>query len=120
MQLIITDTASKWFQQKYNLVSGDGIKLYGKTIQPHNVKHGPRQGYEPESTLDEATIVITKDGINYHVNFADAWFFSGLVVTVDYQQETEEPVFIFRREDNGEADVDAATGASRKYEEYWE
>lgn len=38
MQLIITDTASKWFQQKYNLVSGDGIKLYGKTIQPHNVK----------------------------------------------------------------------------------
>lgn len=51
---------------------------------------------------------------------ADAWFFSGLVVTVDYQQEAEEPVFIFRREDNGGADVDAATGASRKYEEYWE
>lgn len=70
MQLIITDPASKWFQQKFNLVSGDGIKLYGKTIQPHNVKHGPKQGYEPESTLDEATIVITKDGINYHVNFA--------------------------------------------------
>ena len=64
MQLIITDTASKWFQHKYNLVSGDGIKLYGKTIQPHNVKHGPKQGYEPESTLDEATIVITEDGIN--------------------------------------------------------
>ncbi len=61
VQLIITDTASKWFQQKYNLV-----------------------------------------------------------VTVDYQQENEEPVFIFRREDNGGADVDAATGASRKYEEYWE
>jgi len=112
VQLIITDTASKWFQQRYNLVSGDGIKLYGKTIQPHNVKHGPKQGYKPESTLDEATIVIK--------NFADAWFFSGLVVTVDYQQETEEPVFIFRREDNGGADVDAATGASRKYEEYWE
>ena len=120
MQVIITDLASKWFQQKFNLTSGDGIKFYGKTIQPHNVKHGPKQGYKPESTIDEATIVITKDGINYHVNFADAWFFSGLVVTVDYQQETEEPVFIFRREDNGEADVDAATGASRKYEEYWE
>ena len=120
MQLIITDLASKWFQQKFNLTSGDGIKFYGKTIQPHNVKHGPKQGYKPESTIDEATIVITKDGMLRHVNFADAWFFSGLVVTVDYQQETEEPVFIFRREDNGEADVDAATGASRKYEEYWE
>ncbi len=120
MQLIITDAASKWFQQKFNLASGNGVKFYGKTIQPHNVKHGPKQGYKPESTLDKATIVIKKDGINYHVNFADAWFFSGLVVTVDYQQEAEEPVFIFRREDNGGADVDAATGASRKYEEYWE
>ncbi len=120
MQLIITDPASKWFQQKFNLTSGDVIKFYGKTIQPHNVKHGPKQGYEPESTLDEATIVIEKDGINYHVNFTDAWFFSGLVVTVDYPQGTEEPIFIFSREDNSEADVDAATGASRKYEEYWE
>lgn len=120
MQLIITDAASKWFQQEFNLASGNGVKFYGKTIQPHNVKHGPKQGYKPESTLDKATIVIKKDGINYHVNFADAWFFSGLVVTVDYQQEAEEPVFIFRREDNGGADVDAATGASRKYEEYWE
>ena len=83
MQLIITDAASKWFQQKFNLASGNGVKFYGKTIQPHNVKHGPKQGYKPEPTLDEATIVIKKDGINYHVNFADAWFFSGLVVTVD-------------------------------------
>lgn len=120
MQLIITDAASKWFQQKFNLASGDGIKFYGKTIQPHNVKHGPKQRYELESTLGEATIVIKKDDINYHVNFADAWFFSGLVVTVDYKQGDREPIFIFRREDNGEPNVDAATGASRKYEEYWE
>ena len=60
MQLIITDAASKWFQQKFNLASGNGVKFYGKTIQPHNVKHGPKQGYKPEPTLDEATIVIKK------------------------------------------------------------
>ena len=42
VQLIITDAASKWFQQKFNLASGNGVKFYGKTIQPHNVKHGPK------------------------------------------------------------------------------
>lgn len=120
MQLVITAAAHKWFQQQFNLASGDGIKLYGKTIQPHNVKHGPQQGYALESTLDEATTVITKEGINYHINFADAWFFSGLIVTVDYDQGDREPNFLFKREEDGDPNVDAATGASRKYEEYWE
>ncbi len=32
MQLIITDPASKWFQQKFNLTSGDGIKIIVKLM----------------------------------------------------------------------------------------
>ena len=33
MQLIITDAASKWFQQKFNLASGNGVKFYGVVKQ---------------------------------------------------------------------------------------
>lgn len=120
MQLIITDAASKWFQDKFELTNGNGIKLYGKTVQPHNVKHSSRQGYAVEDNLGNATVVTEKDGINYHINFEDGWFFSGMITTVDYHVGDEQPIFTFSWEHNGNSDVDASTGASSKYEEYWE
>lgn len=120
MQLIITDNASQWFKKNLNLTSGSGIKLYGKTVQPHNVKHSPEQGYAVEDNLDNATVVTEKDGISYHINFDDGWFFSGMIVTVDYIENDAQPTFNFKWEHNGNTDVDASTGASSKYEEYWE
>ena len=119
MIIKISDAASQWLIKELALKPGDGVKFFAASTKIP-AEHGPKQGFAKDNHPDRPIYEIQKDGINYHVNFADAWFFSGLVVTVDYQQEAEEPVFIFRREDNGGADVDAATGASRKYEEYWE
>lgn len=120
MQLKITDAANQWFKQKYHLVDGNGVKFFGKTVQPRNVKHESQQGYAREDQLDQATIITKKEGINYHINFADGWFFSGLITTVDYQPGDDEPTFNFQWEHNGKGNVDAATGASSKYEDYWE
>ncbi|MCI1974851.1 MAG: Fe-S cluster assembly protein HesB [Limosilactobacillus sp.] len=128
MKLIITDNASKWFQNKYALQTGDGIKLYGKTVQPRDVRHGPWQGFTPEKKLINAAIVEKKDGINYHINFEDAWFFSGLITLIDYRINDEQPLFNFQRETArpttintfSAEDVDASTGASSKFEDYWE
>lgn len=129
MKLIITASASEWFQKKFNLKSGDGVKFYGKTTQPHHVKHGPVQGFAVERSLGDAAITLNQDGINYHINFNDEWFFSGLVTLVDYQPGSEAPVFHLQKEVAGQAvdltnftdqDVDATTGASSKFEDYWE
>ena len=120
MRLIITDQASQAIIKELALQAGDGVRFFGKQVPGQPVNHDHKQGYAKDNHPVRPIIHVHKDAIDYHINFADAWFFSGLVVTVDYLQETEGPVFIFRREDNGGADVDAATGASRKYEEYWE
>ena len=113
MKLIITNSASKWFQNNYALKPGDG----------------PRQGFTPEKDLSKATVVEKKDGINYHINFNDSWFFSGLVTLIDYRNNDQWPVFFFQREENGQTvtadnftgeNVDATTGASSKFEDYWE
>ena len=129
MKLIITNSASKWFQNNYALKPGDGVRIYGKTVQPRNVQHGPRQGFTPEKDLSKATVVEKKDGINYHINFNDSWFFSGLVTLIDYRNNDQWPVFFFQREENGQTvtadnftgeNVDATTGASSKFEDYWE
>ena len=129
MKLIITNIASKWFQDNYDLKPGDWVRIYGKTIQPRDVHHGPRQGFAPERDLSNATVIEKKDGINYHINFNDSWFFSGLVTLINSQNNDQYPAFFFQREENGQVvtadnfigeNVDATTGASSKFEDYWE
>ena len=129
MQLVITDTASQWFQKHLQLNDGDGVKFFGTTIQPHHVQHTPDQGFATEDDLTAAVLTSTKDGINYHINLDDEWFFSGLVTTVDLAAGAERPQFTFQKEqptpsapttDSAAPATDATTGASRKFESYGE
>lgn len=130
MKLIITDSASQWFRQQLALTSGQGVKLFGTTIRPRHVEHTPNQGFATENSLSDAVLTTTKDGINYHINFADEWFFSGLVTTVDYQPNAGQPHFTFTKEQLNAASksaseptapaIDATTSASQKFEDYWE
>ncbi|HJE26386.1 HesB/YadR/YfhF family protein [Limosilactobacillus pontis] len=130
MKLIITTAASQWFQQHLNLTRGQGVKLFGKTVQPHHVAHTPDQGFAVEDDLADAVLTTSRDGINYHINFTDEWFFSGLVTTIDYQSGTDQPRFTFAKEqptmtttptsDSPTQATDASTAASQKFEDYWE
>lgn len=129
MKLIITDTASQWFQKHLQLHAGNGVKLFGTTVQPHHVQHTSDQGFAVEDNLTAAVLTVDKDGINYHINFADEWFFSSLVTTVDLPTGAERPQFTFQKEhptattpvsDSTTPTVDASTGASRRFESYWE
>lgn len=127
MQLNITDSASRWFATHYRLNTGNGIKIFGKTVQPRHVQHTPDQGFAVEDRLDDAALNILKDGINYHINFTDEWFFSGLVTTIDYSPEDDHPTFSFKKELPASSKEnpylttpDATTTASQRFEGYWE
>ena len=116
MKLVITDAASRWFQKHLQLNTGDGVKFFGTTIQPHHVQHTPDQGFAAENELAAAALTVTKDGINYHINLDDEWFFSGLVTTVDLAAGAERPTSAA----GSIPATDATTGASRRFESYWE
>jgi uncharacterized protein YneR len=129
MQLIITDTASRWIRQQFHLPAGAGIKFFGKTIQPGHVTHGPDQGYTREDQLTSASLTVVKDKINYHINFADSWFFSGLITTIDLDTHSQKINFHFTKEKQQPVrpsakapQPDASTGASEggNFEEFWE
>lgn len=117
MKLVITNHASQWLINHLDLQSGDGVKFYGVTIQPKHVTHSPHQGYAQENDLAVAAVVVNQDGINYHINLDDEWFFSGMTTTIDYDPIRNDLVFEF---DNGTGNPDALTGASSRFEEYWE
>lgn len=123
MQLIITAAADQWFRRHLNLQAGAGVRFFGKTTQPHHVQHGPHQGFAREDDLTNSVLTVEKAGVNYHINFTDGWFFSGLTTTVDLDQAAQEIVFRFRYEGQDPSstqNVDAVTGASSKFEDYWE
>lgn len=130
MKLIITDAASKWFQDEMGLQAGNGVKFYGKTYGRTEVHHGFSQGFTREDVPVDPLLEVKKDGINYHIDSLDEWFFKGLITTVDYSQQADGPVFHFKHEDGDETpdvaglshdaddhpdnQADASTGASQK------
>lgn len=124
MQLIITDAADKWFRDEMGLQTGNGIKFYGKTYGYTEVHHGFSQAFTREDMPVDPVLQVNKNGINYHIDELDEWFFNGLITTVDYDSQIDGPIFHFTHEDgdstpdvagfenDGDDHPDASTGAS--------
>lgn len=127
MKLIVTDAANQWFKDEMDLKPGDGIKFYGKVYGRTEVHHGFSQAFAKDNHPIDPVLEVVKDGINYHVNEVDEWFFTRLITTVDANDDG--PVFHFQHEDGDEApdvagltsdqddhadnQADASTGASQ-------
>lgn len=130
MKLIVTDAANEWFKDEMGLKPGDGIKFYGKVYGRTEVHHGFSQAFAKERQPIDPVMEVEKDGINYHVNEADEWFFTRLITTVDANDEGL--VFHFQhedtdatpdvaglqsdRDDHADNQADASTGASQHTE----
>ncbi|HJA74314.1 MULTISPECIES: HesB/YadR/YfhF family protein [Limosilactobacillus] len=130
MKLIVTDAANEWFKNEMDLKPGDGIKFYGKVYGRTEVHHGFSQAFAKDNHPIDPVLEVVKDGINYHVNEVDEWFFTRLITTVD--ANADGPVFHFQHEDQNEApdvagmksdqddhsdnQADASTGASQHFE----
>lgn len=109
MKIVITDAASKWLIKDLHLQTGDGVKFFAKSNQIP-AEHGPKQGYAKDNHPDRPIYEIKKDGINYHINFDDDWFFSNLTTTIDYDGQ-KGLTFHF----DG---IDTGAGASINYEKF--
>ena len=94
MRLIITDSASQTIIKELGLTAGNGVRFFGIQKPGQKVDHGHKQGYERDDQGDRPIIHVKKDGIDYHINFADAWFFGSHDCLIDYDEE-EGVIFTF-------------------------
>ena len=131
MKMIITYAAIIWFKNELGLENGGGVQFYGKVYGSTNVHHGFSQGFTREDVPVRPILEEKKDNINYHIDDLDEWFFEGLIMTVDYDEKSDGPVFHFEHEDGDDTpDVaglskdsddhadnkaDASTGASEQW-----
>lgn len=116
MKLIITDRVSQWFHEEMGLSAGNGIKFYGKTYGYTEVHHGFSPAFTREDQAVEPILEVKKDGINYHIDELDEWFFKDLITTVSYDAHTDGPIFHFKHE-NADDQPDVA-GITKEQEEH--
>lgn len=122
MKLVVTERASDWLQQR-GIARGSQVAVWAEK-QGNQV----RMNYQAKQP-DQAVAIVSQGGVDYYVEFAEEWFFSGKQVTIDYRggnrlayEIAAEPVpnVDTTEQQPMPAPADASTAASRKYEEYWE
>ena len=122
MKLVVTERASDWLQQR-GIARGSQVAVWAEK-QGNQV----RINYQAKQP-DQAVATVSQGRVDFYVEFAEEWFFSGKQVTIDYRGDDRlayeiaaEPVpnVDTTKQQPTPASADASTAASRKYEEYWE
>jgi Uncharacterized protein conserved in bacteria len=94
MNIKITDRALEWFKKEVELQAGFGIRFFGKIYGNTQVHDGFSVGMSvdhPENPMFEETI----DGLLFFAEETDDWFFKGLEMVVDFNEDLDEPKYLF-------------------------
>lgn len=94
MKVTITEKALEWFKKEVTLQDGMGIRFFGKVYGNTQVHDGFSVGMSvdrPEHPLFEEKM----DGILFFAEETDEWFFKGLEMVVDYNEQLDEPKYLF-------------------------
>lgn len=101
MKLTVTDRASTWFKDELALPEGAGVRFYGKVYGNTNAHEGFSVGMMRDDDVVAPIMTTQKDGVTYWADDHDAWFFNNLNLTVDYDDQGDEPKYTFAAEDGG-------------------
>lgn len=128
MELRVTKRAADLLRAKFKLTQDDKKLVRFAVVKPVN---GTRQQAQirPQlvPTADQPIASASVDGTDFYVDFADEWYFSGQLVTVD--ADDQELSYNFKRlvpQPSAPQPVekplasDATTSASSHFEELWD
>lgn len=94
MEITISSKAQKWYQDNLELVPGDGIHFYGKVYGKTNVHEGFSLAFS-KAKPQQPYYQVQYDGISYFYNDEDVWFFEGLNLAIEYDAQTDSPIYTF-------------------------
>lgn len=91
----VSDKASLWFQNEFELKSDQGIRITAKGYG-HTNKH---EGISVAIWVDKPVNIkdqTYKDGLLYYVEELDDWFIQDYDLIIDYNDNLDEPKYIFK------------------------
>lgn len=98
MELIIENDAAKWFKEEVGIAEGSGIRFKAKIYGSSPVNDTFALQIEP--TEPRNTIVETRadNGVLFFIEKDDEWFFQGHDLVVSLDEESKEPIYIYRKD----------------------
>ncbi|MFK4567580.1 HesB/YadR/YfhF family protein [Enterococcus sp. UD-01] len=96
MKLVITPRAQQWFKEEVGVTADTGIRFYGKIYGKTAVHDGFSIAMSVEAP-DQPLIKENINGITYFIEETDDWFFKGYDLQVDYDEEKDEPQYVFTK-----------------------
>lgn len=94
MQIQITDEAINWYKEELNIQSDDAVRFFVRYGGVGGRIPGFSLGINVESPQTVHTSV-TKNGFTFFIEETDAWYFENSNLTVQMDEELQEPEFIY-------------------------
>lgn len=96
MEIYISDEATKWFKEEMFLENGDHIRFFVKYGGSSPVQEGFSLGMSKEAPSDIA-VKKEQNGILFYIEEKDLWYFDNHNLHVDYDQELDEPIYMYKK-----------------------
>ena len=97
MKINISEKAIQWYEQELPLNKGEGIRFFGKTYGKTNVHDGFSIGMQIDQPDDYRELIAHEiiEDRHYFAAKEDEWFFSGHDLSIDIDENTGEPFYLF-------------------------
>ncbi|WP_071394885.1 HesB/YadR/YfhF family protein [Bacillus tuaregi] len=93
MQMVIHDTALKWFKEEMGLEAGEKVKFFAKIYGSSPVQENYTLGFTRDNEPIDVGVSVEKDGIVFYVEASDIWYFDGHDLHVHYNEAIDEVEF---------------------------
>lgn len=98
MQIILEDKAVQWFEEEVGIPEGGGIRFKAKIYGSSPVNETFALQIEPTTPHSPVVEVESKNGLKFFIERDDEWFFQGHDLVVSFDEELEEPKYIYRKD----------------------
>ena len=95
MNIQINDLAAAWYEQEMDLKNGDFVRFYVRYGGHSSIQQGFSLGLSNDPPVDMA-IETVRNGITYYIEEKDLWYFDNHDFSIEFNNKSLEPVFIFK------------------------
>lgn len=95
MKLTVEDRAAEWFQEEVGIGEGAGIRFKAKIYGSSPVNDTFALAIDSTKPIKPIAEFKAENGLLFFVEENDEWFFQGHDLIVSYDEESDEPKYIY-------------------------
>lgn len=90
MEIVISESAAKWFKDEVGLIKGDKVKFYAQIYGKSAVQENFSIGFSVDNDPVDMIVKTETEGLMFFIEGTDLWFFDEHDLHVDYNEKMDE------------------------------